>query len=174
MLGTAMLFSLVQWPGSTTEVGSHLAVIARRGTLRLHVEDSRRTAFARKLKHVMSEKALSLQEVALRMEKELDGQKFNIVNLSHYRAGRSVPRPHYLAALSRAVGVPTELLLEPIGTADRPVPDHSSKDDVYTETVSVEALGGHAHLRISSHIPWSKALQILKILNLETDFKICQ
>ena len=64
------------------------------------------TVFARRLKAAMQERGLTANETARRVREALgEGAKFTPANISHYRQGRSLPRPRYLAALSRALGV---------------------------------------------------------------------
>lgn len=118
-----------------------------------------------RLRTLMVEQGLSINELARRIQSELPGEKFNAVNLFHYRAGRSVPRPRYLIALSKAVGVALEDLLpsdetieatqsEPDGLLAEPVPAF------YIEDLS----DGQAWLQINQRLPWPSVIKILQAL----------
>ena len=62
-------------------------------------------AFARRLRAIMEERGLTAGETARRMREHLGGDaKFTPANISHYRLGRSLPRPRYLDALSFVLG----------------------------------------------------------------------
>src|SRR5260370_31509912 len=92
------------------------------------VAESRKRVLAQRLHALMDKEGLSVNELARRVQNELSGEKFNPVNLSHYRAGRSLPRPRYLTALSKAFGVsaddlvPPEHALKPAEPALDPLP----------------------------------------------------
>lgn len=116
----------------------------------------------------MDERGLGVAEVAKMVERELPGESFNAVNLSHYRAGRSLPRPKYLNALSRALGVPSRELI--------PVNDALDMSDAVAEDVPrsdapafrVDDLSdGLAWLQINQRLPWPLVLKILEALKGE-------
>ena len=64
----------------------------------------------------MNQRGLSIAETARQMRQHLPaGEGFTATNLTHYRQGRSVPRPKYLEALSRVLEVDPSALT-PEGT----------------------------------------------------------
>ena len=63
----------------------------------------------------MNQRGLSIAETARQMRQHLAGEGFTATNLTHYRQGRSVPRPKYLEALSRVLEVDPSALT-PEGT----------------------------------------------------------
>ena len=86
-------------------------------------DDGRRRLLAERLRMLMADKGLTVTATARLLQERLPGKKFNSVNLSHYRAGRSVPRQRILIALSEILGVsPEELAPVNEGRATRGVP----------------------------------------------------
>lgn len=126
--------------------------------------DSRKRMLSERLRSLMDEQGLSVNELARRVQNELPGEKFNPVNLSHYRAGRSLPRPRYLTALSKAVGVPAGDLLPPETPPvfeEQPVERANDQAPAF----HVEDLAdGQAWLQINQRLPWSLVLKILQAL----------
>jgi transcriptional regulator with XRE-family HTH domain len=134
------------------------------------VDGARPRAFAQRVRSLMEEQGLSVAELTRRMEQELSGEKFNPVNLSHYKAGRSMPRPRYLSALSRAFGVEPKELLPP-GESQEPIESendgggHNAGPAVRIEDLS----DGQAWLQINQKLPWPLVLRILDALKGEQD-----
>ena len=129
------------------------------------VDAARRRALAQRMRKLMDEQGLSVTEIARRMEKELSGEKFNPVNLSHYKAGRSLPRPRYLNALSRAFGVSSEELLPPEGALELLDIEPLGVSDPQAPAFRIEDLSdGLAWLQINQKLPWPLVLRILDAL----------
>lgn len=136
------------------------------------VDAARKRFLSQRLQALMSEKGLSVTDVAKRMEQEMKGERFNPVNLSHYKAGRSLPRPRYLSALSRVLGVaPQDLLparevVEPLPEA--PVPPSDQRPPSFR----VEDLAdGLAWLQINQRLPWNVVLRVLDALKNDRSAK---
>ena len=124
----------------------------------------RKKAFAKRLNALIGEQALTSKAIADRMQRELDGEKFNVVNLSHYRAGRSLPRTRYLNALSRAVGVSADVLLmsEADVAGDEPTAANGKGE---RPAVRIEARSeGEAFLEINLQLPWSRIIRVMRAL----------
>lgn len=127
---------------------------------------ARKRALSASLRRLMEEQGLSVTDVAKRMERELPaGERFNAVNLSHYRAGRSLPRPRYLNALSRAFGVSADDLMPPEAALD-------VRDDVEVAAAEQQAPAfriedlsdGLAWIQINQRLPWPLVLRILEAM----------
>lgn len=123
----------------------------------------RKKAFAKRLNALIGERALTPKTIADRMQQELNGEKFNVVNLSHYRAGRSFPRPRYLHALSRAVGVPADALLMSEGDAPQAEAEWTGRAD--RPAVRIEARSdSEAFLEINLQLPWRRIIRVMRAL----------
>jgi transcriptional regulator with XRE-family HTH domain len=164
-----------------------------------HVEwtEVTKQQFASRLRRVMDEKGLSSNEIADRMREQLpEGETFATSNLSHYRQGRSVPRPKYLAVLSTALGVSTSDLLpggleetpresdvprvirsrrgrwaRRRGTADVSIAariEPPADADHSASMVSMEDKGKMVHLKLDQLVSWDVALTILNALKTGT------
>jgi transcriptional regulator with XRE-family HTH domain len=146
----------------------------------------RKQALSDRLRVLMAEKGLTVTATAKLVQERLSGQPFNPVNITHYRAGRSLPRPRILRALSDVLGVgPEDLAPFPIGDAET----LSSPDDHGKALVSVDAQdglrtaapdepsinsipsfhvedmsGGEAWLQINQRLSWSTVIKILQVL----------
>ena len=132
--------------------------------------DARKRALSQKLRSLMDEQGLSITDLARRMEGELTGERFNPVNLSHYKAGRSLPRPRYLNALSRVLGVtPQELVPADIALPESE-PEVFSVDDHRPPVRDLPSFrledvsNGMAWLQINQKLPWPVVLRILELL----------
>src|ERR1700744_2042658 len=98
----------------------------------------RKQALSTRLRAIMAEKDLTVTATAKLVQERLSGESFNAVNITHYRAGRSLPRPRILRALSDALGVdPQDLAPFPaadlgnpaaLGGADSAEVEFSPKD----------------------------------------------
>jgi transcriptional regulator with XRE-family HTH domain len=159
------------------------------GTGSLREVEKRR--FAERLIAVMEQRGLSIAETARRVRQHLhDGEGFTDTNLVHYRQGRSMPRPRYLEALSRALDVePTELTTfdQTAGTApgvrvrrprrrrsrqalsaaapeDRQAVPSPTAAMLGHGSVVIEDFGDEVHLKIDQRLPWTVALHILQVI----------
>ena len=126
---------------------------------------ARKRALSESLRRLMEEQGLSVTEVAKRMEKELPGERFNAVNLSHYKAGRSLPRPRYLNALSRAFGVSADELVPPEGLLDVQDEQEAGPAEQQAPAFRIEDLSdGLAWIQINQRLPWPLVLRILEAM----------
>jgi transcriptional regulator with XRE-family HTH domain len=146
----------------------------------------RKSLFAERLRVVMTAKGLTVTATARLLQERLPEKKFNPVNMSHYLAGRSFPRPPILEALSDALGVsPEDLapsatgkpalvasndrLVAPIlnGGADRSSVSTDRDDDAVASipAFNLEDLAsGEAWLQINQRLSWSTVIKILQVL----------
>jgi transcriptional regulator with XRE-family HTH domain len=74
----------------------------------LNFHERRKRRLSERLRLLMDEKGLSVTAAARLVKEQLPGASFNPANISHYRAGRSVPRPNVLRALSAILNVDPE------------------------------------------------------------------
>jgi transcriptional regulator with XRE-family HTH domain len=138
-----------------------------RRTSRAHAEP---TVFAQRLKSAMEERGWGLSETARRVRENLgEGSKFTAANISHYRQGRSFPRPRYLDALSSALGMDKNALVSPDESAavlsKGPSPAAAIiEPSGASPHFHIEDRGGNAWLQINQQLPWPKAIQILQVL----------
>jgi transcriptional regulator with XRE-family HTH domain len=150
--------------------------------------DGKKALFAERLRAIMAEKRLSVSSLAKLVQNELPGETFNPVNISHYRAGRSMPRPRILRALTQALGASFEDIAP--ATADeafRAPPAIASEQKVPIDgpgtdpdlallagndmapgaipSFHLEDLaGGEAWLQINQRLSWSTVIKILQAL----------
>jgi transcriptional regulator with XRE-family HTH domain len=68
----------------------------------------RKQRLSERLRALMDERGLSVAAAAKQVLQRLPGGSFNAANISHYRAGRSLPRPAVLKALSAVLDVDAE------------------------------------------------------------------
>ena len=132
--------------------------------------------FARRLRAIMEERGLTAGETARRMRERLGGDaKFTPANISHYRFGRSLPRPRYLDALSAVLGVDKEELFSDAhphktgrataGESSSQTPSHDGHET--PPSLNVVDRGGSVWLQINQQLPWPVAIQILHALKGE-------
>lgn len=149
--------------------------------------DGKKALFAERLRAVMAEKRLSVSSLAKLVQNELPGETFNPVNISHYRAGRSMPRPRILRALTQALGASFEDIAPsaaedafrapPAITDEHKVPgDASGSDPDLAQLAGGDATGtipsfhledlagGEAWLQINQRLSWSTVIKILQAL----------
>jgi transcriptional regulator with XRE-family HTH domain len=138
---------------------------------RQHQSKPQPTVFARRLKAAMDERGWTANETARRVREALgEGAKFTPANISHYRQGRSLPRPRYLEALSRAFGVnKDELLTEASPARDGNRQQHTPSSAPIelpdgSPSFHIEDRGGNAWLQINQQLPWPTAIKILEVL----------
>ncbi len=121
----------------------------------------RKRQLAERLRTLMAAKGLTVTATARLLQERLPDKKFNPVNLSHYRAGRSVPRPRILIALSEILGVSPEELAPT--DADR-APASGSNNKEPPLNLKIAAEGGGQSMRVeprqnaaAEHKPFSHA-----------------
>lgn len=146
----------------------------------------RKRHLAARLRALMTERGLTVAETARLIRERLDGDTFNLVNISHYRAGRSLPRPRVLKALSDVFGVdPTDLVPDPMAAPDAATTledglnelaikvDAANFADLLSKGRMPEELppfnlvdlpNGEAWLQINQRMPWTTVLKIIQIL----------
>jgi hypothetical protein len=132
----------------------------------------------------MAERDLTVTATAKLVQQHLSGAPFNAVNITHYRAGRSLPRPRILRALSEALGVdPQDLAPFPTGDVENPVAsigadavEVEASSKVSRQQTADEAIGsipafnledmrgGEAWLQINQRLSWQTVLKILQVL----------
>ncbi|MGO9944686.1 MAG: helix-turn-helix domain-containing protein [Rhodoblastus sp.] len=108
----------------------------------------RKRLLAERLRALMAARGLTVTETARLLREQLPDKKFNPVNLSHYRAGRSIPRPRILSALSAILGVSPEELAP---TAAAPTLSPGSSDKEAAPKLNVVAEGMGPSMRAANH-----------------------
>jgi transcriptional regulator with XRE-family HTH domain len=148
----------------------------------------KKALFAERLRAVMAEKQLSVSSLAKLVQNELPGETFNPVNISHYRAGRSMPRPRILRALTQALGASfADIAPSAAEDAFRTPPAITGEQKVPVDDVGVDPdlallaandatagaipsfhledlAGGEAWLQINQRLSWSTVIKILQAL----------
>jgi transcriptional regulator with XRE-family HTH domain len=166
--------------GAIASAEAHGAAVAA-----LTLNDQRKQRLSGRLRSLMDQRGLSVSVAAKLVQEQLPGSSFNATNISHYRAGRSMPRPRVLRALGRVLGVdPEDLTSTRAGateiTADDAVGDQidggmrnlvsiaSLSEDGSSRTVMrfhvTDLPDGEALLRINQKLSWSTVIRILKVL----------
>jgi transcriptional regulator with XRE-family HTH domain len=163
---------------------------ANGGTGALTLNEQRKQRLSERLRSLMDEKGLSVSVAARLVQEQLPGLSFNAANISHYRAGRSMPRPIVLKALSAVLEVDPEELspsLEAGGktaAGKKASPQKQAKADPRSETsVALPEKGGpnnnvpqfhitdlpdgEALLQINQKLSWSTVIRILQVLKGE-------
>jgi len=163
--------------------------IARKKPGRPAVNSSawKKQILSERLREFMDQKNMTLQSTAKLMQERLQGETFNPVNLSHYRAGRSFPRPKILKALSDVLGVPPDQLIPGLpnenwqsdNTSSTPAPANNLPKKPATDPSKAERSGdvpafniedlegGEAWLQINQRLSWPTVIKILDILKGE-------
>jgi DNA-binding Xre family transcriptional regulator len=88
-------------------------VAIRRDKAEAEGGEARKRWLSQNLRKLMSERELKSAELARLIAKRMPGDHFNPINISHYRAGRALPRAQVLLALCEALEVGPEKLFEP-------------------------------------------------------------
>jgi transcriptional regulator with XRE-family HTH domain len=121
-----------------------------------------RANFAARLRAAIANKGWTATVVVHHVSRSLgNGNKFSRSHLCHYMHGRALPRPRYLLALSRTLGIePRELL------PDRPdLTDHPTAPPPWVDMVQVrDDSHGTALLEMSHRMPWQTAVKVMQIL----------
>jgi transcriptional regulator with XRE-family HTH domain len=118
--------------------------------------------FAQRVQALRNEQGLSQSDLARLIWGEqtdkLTGRRSakNRDRISCYERGKSLPDPHNLQELAKALGVPPEELLpDRIGTTtERENPE-----------VSIVTVAGRVHLRINKLVSFDEATAIMAVLN---------
>jgi transcriptional regulator with XRE-family HTH domain len=159
------------------------------------LNDWRRKKLSERLRTLMDEKGLSVARAARLVQERLPNGAFNSANISHYRAGRSLPRPDVLRALSAVLNVDPEDLaptkangyangVTTLAILDDPEQEHGVKDASQDGRPSARAAsgrslgsvpefhitelpGGEALLQINQRLPWPTVIRILQALKGE-------
>jgi hypothetical protein len=146
----------------------------------------RKQALSVRLRAIMADKDLTVTATAKLVQERLAGEPFNAVNITHYRAGRSLPRPRILRALSDALGVdPQDLAPFPAAGADKvqaaidgevisEASPKAGRKNIADEALgSIPAfnlqdmMGGDAWLQINQRLSWPTVIKILQVLKGE-------
>lgn len=106
-------------------------------------ELTQKAIFAGVLRKIMDEKKLTVTALAGLVQNQIPDRKFNPVNISHYRSGRSLPRPHILAALARALEIDIGELSAATGREVEGAPKRRSTDKKAISPQGI--LGGGPH-----------------------------
>jgi transcriptional regulator with XRE-family HTH domain len=158
---------------------------------RLMPEAARKSLFSKRLRALMAGKALTVTALAKAVQKQVPGGKFNQVNISHYRSGRSLPRAQVMKALAAALGVDIEELAPSSGSnilTQPPEPSPSEKafqpadfrkssapkatvDDQASNAAPAFHLRdmeeGQAWIQINQRLSWQTVIKLLQVLKGE-------
>jgi transcriptional regulator with XRE-family HTH domain len=158
------------------------------GSGALTLNEQKKQLLSERLRSLMDEKGLSVTVAARLVQEQLPGGSFKAANISHYRAGRSMPRPDVLKALSAVLEVDPEELAPSLAdlivagserlTESRAkakfaneVSIASSKKVDSTDSVSqfhvTDLPNGEALLQINQKLSWSTVIRILQVLKGE-------
>jgi transcriptional regulator with XRE-family HTH domain len=144
-------------------------------------EPSRKALFSERLRTMMAEKKLSVSELARLIQQHMPDEKFNSVNISHYRSGRSFPRPRIMRALNLALGENIDTAL-PEASSKTQIPDRKSSfvgagsGDDGKGAVEMPKLpafrlqdmeGGEAWIQINQRLSWTTVIKLLQVLKCE-------
>lgn len=114
--------------------------------------------FAKRLRRAIAEKGWTQSKLAEEAAKYTPDKKFGNYSVSLYMRGQTLPRPDYLLALSKALGIPPEELLP---TRGAPLSEEQPPFDI-------RDLGDNeVQLRINQKTTWAIALEVMKLLKLE-------
>jgi transcriptional regulator with XRE-family HTH domain len=156
----------------------------------------RKQRLSERLRVLMDEKGLSGAATARLVQERLSGGSFDPANISHYRAGRSLPRPTVLKALSAVLNVDPEELA-PSQTSEvvtLAILDDDSRGEVVggashggppsaaavLNRLSLSSMpefrvadlhGGEALLQINQRLSWPTVIRILQALKGENSNK---
>jgi transcriptional regulator with XRE-family HTH domain len=159
---------------------------------RLMPVDPRKALFSQRLRSLMAGKGLTVTALAKAVQRQVPGGKFNQVNISHYRSGRSLPRAQIMKALAEALGVEIEDLAPSSGgdiLTQPPQPISSEKvlppADVRQGTAPKAAVDdqassaapafylkdmeeGQAWIQINQRLSWETVIKLLQVLKGES------
>lgn len=150
----------------------------------------RKQRLSERLRALMDERGLSVVAAAKQVLQRLPGGSFNTANISHYRAGRSLPRPAVLKALSAVLDVDPEDLApsqaneavtlaildddnhgEVVGGASQDDPPSDAANGLSLHAIPefhiMDLPGGEALLQINQRLAWPTVIRILQALKGE-------
>jgi transcriptional regulator with XRE-family HTH domain len=127
--------------------------------------NSRKAAFAERLKAAMERKGWDLSETARQTAFVLGvNAKFSRSHVWQYLHARAMPRDRQLAALSNALEVRPNDLLRALPT------QVEDKSGTPTGIIHAEHQGdGTVILEVSQRVPWQTALEVMRLLKLPDD-----
>ncbi|MFD0934615.1 helix-turn-helix domain-containing protein [Methylobacterium trifolii] len=125
-------------------------------------------SFASVLRAAMRNKGLSAADLSRAIQKEIPA--FSPGNISHYLAGRSIPRTQVLNVISQMldVGLQEYTLMERKLSRISYSEETDSLGNLSALSVS-DAGDGQAFVQINQTVPWSIAIEILKIFRGENE-----
>jgi hypothetical protein len=125
-------------------------------------------AFGAWLVQRMANQKLSGAELARLVQAHLpEGVHFTPSNISHYRAGRSVPRALVREVIEKIVSGEAARKSQPNGAAESQAHEQRQGNIVAGEKIQLEDLGsGRARIVIDQQLPWAEALELIKRLKL--------
>jgi hypothetical protein len=154
----------------------------------------RKRRLSERLRALMDQKGLNSATAAKLVQDRLPSGSFTPANISHYRAGRSLPRPAVLKALSAVLDVDSEDLaptqvsevvaLAILGEDDEQLLGGASPDDPISTVASgglplssvpefriKDLPGDEALLQINQRLSWPTVIRILQALKGENSDK---
>ncbi|MDR3449369.1 MAG: helix-turn-helix domain-containing protein [Alphaproteobacteria bacterium] len=156
-----------------------------------HAEEATRKAlFSSRLRTLMAEKGLTVTVLGKLIQEQLPEKSFNPVNISHYRSGRSLPRPPIMKALAHALDVNSDELAPPLENHAEAQPPMRGKKIAMESSVAAETLlhsaallqkdpgsspsfhledlsDGEAWIQINQRLSWNMVLKLLQVLKGE-------
>jgi hypothetical protein len=144
-------------------------------TSRTYPAKEEKAAFAAKLRAAMERKGWSPSQTARAASRFLaSGERIGDAHMWHYLRG-SVPRARYLEALSKALDVSSQELLPSAKPTELAV---THGPGTWSETRSImphaaspvalqvrDLKNGSVRIEISEEVPWSTAIEILRLLS---------
>ena len=115
----------------------------------------------------MANQKLSGAELARMVQAHLpEGVHFQPSNISHYRAGRSIPRALIREVIEKIVSGEIARKSQMNGEAERQA--YQKEGSIaFGEKIQLEDLGsGRARILIDQQLPWAEALELIKRLKL--------
>ena len=92
--------------------------------------EARRRWLSHNLRQLMNEREVTVTALAALIAKHLQVEQFSPANVSHYRAGRALPRPEVMLAICEALAVTSErLFVAPTDNEDRSILNRGIKFD---------------------------------------------
>ena len=125
--------------------------------------------FSERLRGAMTEKGLTAAELARRVQAEIP--QFSAGNISHYLAGRSVPRSRVLNTINQVLEggsgerMPAENMSAMNGRAKPPRQEAAMTGPADLPALNLQDLGdGDVLLQINQKLPWRLAFRLLQTL----------
>ena len=130
-----------------------------------------RAAFGERLRTLMEERGLSVEETARRIKARLPKERLSSSDVEQFRQGQAWPRKRLFVALSVALGVePHELLGQPaVGQQSTPArePPHPGSEAKPPGKLLLEDRGETVRLHVEMAMSWEMALRILELVCVE-------